>query len=84
MDEKRKLIRTEIKNYLLKFQDSIHCLVDKHIVIINGEINLKCGVKVFPAEITAEIIFLGSEGFFEKAKNEDFKYYVKGDISKIV
>lgn len=58
--------------------------MDKHIVIINGEINLKSDVKVSPAEIVAEIICLDSEGFFEKEKNEDFKYYVKGDISKIV
>ena len=36
-------------------------------------------------EIEAEVILLAEEGFFEKDKNEYFKYYVKKEsISKII
>ena len=78
------MIRTEIKKFLLKKQDSIHCLVEKHIAQINGNINFDNDIKVSPADIEMEIILLEEEGFFEKDKNEYFKYYIKGDISKII
>ena len=84
MDKKRKLIRAEIKNYLLKFKDSLHCLIDKHLVQINANINFNNEIKVSLAEIVDEIILLEKEGFFEKDENEYFKYYIKDDISKII
>ena len=84
MDKKRKLIRAEIKNYLLKFKDSLHCLIDKHLVQINANINFNNEIKVSLAEIVDEIILLEKEGFFEKDVNEYFKYYIKDDISKII
>lgn len=84
MDEKRKIIRTEIKNYLLKFQDSIHCLIDIHVVKINSNINFDNEIKVSREEIEAEIALLAEEGFFKKDDTEHFKYYVQGDISKII
>ena len=84
MDKKRKLIRAEIKNYLLKFKDSLHCLIDQHLVQINANINFNNEIKVSRAEIVEEIILLEKEGFFEKDENEYFKYYIKDDISKII
>ena len=85
MDEKRKLIRTEIKNYLLEFHDSIHCLIDLHIAKINSNINFDNEIKVSREEIEAEITLLAEEGVFEKDENEYFKYYVnKENISKII
>ena len=85
MDEKRKLIRAEIKNFLLKFQESIHCLIDLHIAQINSNINFNSEIKVSREEIEAEITLLAEEGFFEKDENEYFKYYVnKESISKII
>lgn len=85
MNEKRKLIRTEIKNFLLEFQDSVRCLVDRHVALINANINFNNEIKVSPEEIEVEVILLAEEGFFEKDKNEYFKYYVKKEsISKII
>ena len=85
MDEKRRIIRTEIKNYLLESQDSVRCLVDKHVAFINGNINFNSKIKVSREEVETEIILLAEEGFFEKDENEYFKYYVKKDnISKII
>ena len=84
MDEKRKVIRAAIKDYLLKFKDSVHCLVDIHIAQINGNLNFNNEIKVSPIEIAEEISLLAEEGFFEKDYTENFKYYVKGDINKII
>ena len=85
MDEKRRIIRTEIKNYLLEYQDSVRCLVDKHVAFINSDINFNSKIKVSREEVETEIILLAEEGFFEKDENEYFKYYVKKDnISKII
>lgn len=85
MDEKRKLIRLAIKEFLLKYKDSVHCVVDKHIVQINSNINFDNEIKVSPAEIEAEIVLLCEEGFFEKDESDYFKYYVnKESISKII
>ena len=85
MDEKRKIIRTEIKKYLLKFQDSVRCLVDKHVAIINSNINFNSEIKVSREEVEAEVVLLAEEGVFEKDENEYFKYYVnKENISKII
>lgn len=83
MDKKRKLIRGAIKEFLLKNEDSIYCLIDLHIAKINSNINFDNEIKVSPAEIVEEIVLLEQEGVFEKDKN-DFKYYVKGDISNII
>ena len=84
MDEKRKLIRVAIKEFLLKNEGSIHCLIDLHIAKINSNINLNNGIKVSPAEIVEEIVLLEQEGFFRKDANGDFIYHIKGNVSKII
>ena len=84
MNEKQKLIRTTIKDYILNSNGSIRCLVDKHIVRITSDINFSSKIKVTRQEVETEIILLAEEGFFEKHDKEYFKYYVKDDISKII
>lgn len=84
MDEKSKIIRAEIKNYLLEFQDSVRCLTDNHIVQINGNINFNSKIKISREEIETEIILLAEEGFFKKDENEHFKYYVISDVNNII